>query len=72
MRRGKDESRSREIKQKAVPCPAQTKEYCDMFHLINKGNGKEAMYEMAEKSRSHNWAPVAHVQHGDEQCVCHR
>jgi hypothetical protein len=43
-----------------------------MFHLIDKGNGKEAMYEMAEKSRSHNWAPVAHVQHGDEQCVCHR
>ena len=57
MRRGKDESGSREMKQKAVPCPAQTKEYCEMFHLIDKGNGKEAKYDMAGKSRSQNWAP---------------
>ncbi len=57
MRRGKDDGGSREIKQKAVPCLAQTKEYCEMFHLIDKGNGKEAKYDMAGKSRSHNWAP---------------
>jgi len=57
MRRGKDENGSREMRQKAVPCPAQTKEYCDTFHLIDKGNGKEAKYDMAGASRSHNWAP---------------
>jgi len=54
---GKDDGGSREMKQKAVPCPEQTKEYCEMFHLIDKGNGKEAKYDMAGKSRSHNWAP---------------
>ena len=32
--------------------------YCKMFHLINKGNGKEAKYNMAGKSRSHNLAPT--------------
>ncbi len=42
MQRGKDDGGLREMKQKAVPCPAQTKEYCKMFHLIDKGNGKEA------------------------------
>ncbi len=45
------------MKQKPVPCPAQTKDYCDTFHLINKGNRAEAKYDMAGKSRSHNWAP---------------
>jgi hypothetical protein len=43
--------------QKAVPCLAQTKEYCKMFHLIDKGNRNEAKYDMAGKSQSHNWAP---------------
>ncbi len=57
MWRGKDNGGSREMKKKVVPCPAQTKEYCEMFHLIDKGNGKEAKYDMARKSRSHNWAP---------------
>jgi hypothetical protein len=38
-------------------CPAQTKDYCKMFHLIDKGNGNEAKYDMARKSQSHNWAP---------------
>jgi hypothetical protein len=57
MQRGKDENGSREMKQKAVTCPVQTKEYCETFHLIDKGNGKEAKYDMARKSQSHNWAP---------------
>ncbi len=42
MWRGKDDSGSREMTQKLVPCPAQSKEYCETFHLIDKGNGKEA------------------------------
>ncbi len=57
MRRCKDKNKKREMKQKPVPCPAQTKDYCEMFHLIDKGNGAEAKYDMARKSRSHNWAP---------------
>ncbi len=57
MRRGKDKNGSRVMRQKAVPCPVQTKEYCSTFHLINKGNGKEAKYDMVRASRSHNWAP---------------
>jgi hypothetical protein len=57
MRRAKDKSGKRVMRQKAVPCPAQTKAYCQMFHLIDKGNGKEAKYNMAGKNRSHNWVP---------------
>ncbi len=57
MRRGKDKSRAREMRQKAVPCPVQMKEYSETFHLIDKGNGAEAKYDMAGQSRSHNWAP---------------
>jgi hypothetical protein len=40
-----------------IRSPAQTKTYCETFHLIDKGNGAEATYDMAGKSRSHNWAP---------------
>jgi hypothetical protein len=29
-----------------VPCPVQMKDYCEMFHLIDKGNGAEAHYDM--------------------------
>jgi hypothetical protein len=57
MQRAKDESRKKVMHQKAVPCPAQTKVYCKTFHLIDKGNGKEAKYHMARKSQSHNWVP---------------
>ncbi len=40
-----------------MPCPVQTKEYCKTFHLIDKGNGREAKYDMAGATRSHNWVP---------------
>jgi hypothetical protein len=42
MQRGKDENKKREMCQKPVPCPEQTKMYCETFHLIDKGNGVEA------------------------------
>ena len=29
-----------------VPCPVQMKDYCETFHLIDKGNGAEAHYGM--------------------------
>ncbi len=57
MQRAKDKSRIWALHQKAVLCPAQTKDYCQTFHLIDKGNGNEAKYNMARKSWLHNWAP---------------
>lgn len=43
--------------QKAVPCPTQTKTYCETFHLIDKGNRVEEKFNMAGKSQSHDWTP---------------
>jgi hypothetical protein len=40
-----------------VPCPEQQKDYCETFHLIDKGNGKESRYNMGGQSKGHNWAP---------------
>ncbi len=57
MWRRKDDSGSRRMNQTSVPCPAQMKEYSKTFHLIDKGNGKEAKYNMAGKSWKHNWSP---------------
>jgi hypothetical protein len=57
MRRAKDKGGKRAMCQKAVSCPALSKANCKTFHLINKGNGNEAKYNMAGKSRSHNWVP---------------
>jgi hypothetical protein len=57
MRRRKDNSGSRTMHQMPVPCLVQMKEYSETFHLIDNGNGKEAKYDMAGKSRKHNWSP---------------
>jgi hypothetical protein len=57
MRRRKDHSKTRAMHQMPVPCPAQMKEYSKTFHLIDKGNRKEVKYDMAGKSRKHNWSP---------------
>ncbi len=40
-----------------MPCLARTKNYCTTFHLIDKGNGVEANYNLVGKSRLHNWSP---------------
>ncbi len=40
-----------------MPCPAQTKDYCATFHLIDKGNGAEVNYNLGGKSSLHNWSP---------------
>jgi hypothetical protein len=61
MQRAMDKSGKRAMRQKAVPCPAQTREYCQTFHLIDKGNGKEVKYDMARKRRLHNWVPNLYV-----------
>ena len=36
----------REQTQSEVPCPDQNKDYSNTFHLINKGNGAKANYNM--------------------------
>ena len=41
-----------------VPCPVQMKDYCKTLHLIDKGNGAKAHYDMGGKSRKHNWSPT--------------
>ncbi len=33
------------------------KDYCNTFHLIDKGNGVEASYDLGGTSRLHNWSP---------------
>ena len=33
------------------------KYYCKTFHLIDKGNGAKASYNLGGKSRMHNWLP---------------
>ena len=33
------------------------KDYCKTLHLIDKGNGADAHYNMGGKSRKHNWLP---------------
>ena len=53
-KRGDDGKRERTKTE--VPCPAQTRDYCKTFHLINKGNGAEANYDLGGKSRLHNWS----------------
>ena len=54
-RKGNDGRRERESTE--VTCPAQMKYYCQTFHLIDKGNGAKAPYDMGGKSRKHNWTP---------------
>ena len=36
---------------------AQTRDYWETFHQIDKGNGAEANYYLGGKSRQHNWLP---------------
>jgi len=33
-----------------LPCPVQMKDYCETFHLIDKGNGAEAHYDMGGRA----------------------
>jgi hypothetical protein len=57
MRKQRDDNGKRERTRTDVPCPAQTRDYCKTFHLIDKGNGAEAYYDLGGKSRLHNWSP---------------
>jgi hypothetical protein len=57
LRKQRDSNGKRERMKTEVSCPAHTRDYCKTFHLINKGNGAEANYDLGGKSRLHNWSP---------------
>ena len=46
LRRGIDEDGNRERDQSYVDAPEQMVDYCNTFHLIDKGNGIESRYVM--------------------------
>ena len=54
-RRGADGRR--EHYQTPVDIPLQTQDYCDTYHLIDKGNGAEAKYDLGGESKMHGWSP---------------
>jgi len=57
-RRGMDEDGKRMKDPAPVNCPEQMVAYCETFHLIDKGNGVESRYTMANGgSKSHGWTP---------------
>ena len=56
-RKQKGDNGKRERESTEVACPVQMKYYCKTFHLIDKGNGAEASYDLGGKSRTHNWSP---------------
>ena len=57
LRKKRDSNGKRERTKMEVPCPAQTRDYCKTFDLINKGNGAEVNYNLGGKSCLHNWLP---------------
>jgi hypothetical protein len=57
MRKKRDSDGKRERTKTEVLCSAQTRDYCNTFHLMDKGNGVEANYDLGGKSRLHNWSP---------------
>jgi hypothetical protein len=57
LQKKRDSNGKRERMKTEVSCPAQMRDYCNTFHLIDKGNGAEANYDLGGKSRLHNWSP---------------
>ena len=57
LRKKKGADGKREQHKTAVTCPDQSKDYTLTFHLIDRGNGTEASYDLGGKSRLHNWTP---------------
>ena len=57
MRKKRASDGSREQEQSQVPCPIQQQYYSETFHLIDKGNGAEACYDISVESHTHGWSP---------------
>mmetsp|Transcript_2847 Transcript_2847/g.5763 ORF Transcript_2847/g.5763 Transcript_2847/m.5763 type:complete len:366 (+) Transcript_2847:358-1455(+) len=47
----------REREPAPVPCPEQNIYYSNTFHLVDKGNGVKAKYDLGGQSRKHGWTP---------------
>ena len=47
----------REQTRSEVPCLVKNKPYSETLHLIDKGNDKEAKYDLGGQSKAHNWSP---------------
>ena len=45
-----------------VPCPQQNIYYSETFHLIDKGNGTDAKYDLSGQSKKHGWSPKLLLQ----------
>jgi hypothetical protein len=57
LQKKRDSGGKRERTKTEVSCPAQMRDYCETFHLIDKGNGAGANYDLGGNSRLHNWSP---------------
>ena len=57
VRRKRKVDGKREQHRTEVTCPVQNKSYSDTFHLIDKGNGTEAKYDLSGHTKTHNWSP---------------
>ena len=47
----------RERHQTSVSCPEKNRDYSKTFHLIDKGNGAEAKYDIGIQSHKNGWTP---------------
>ena len=56
QRKGKVKGVSKRV-QMPVLCPIQNKEYSQIFHLIDKGNGAESKHNVGLESHKHSWLP---------------
>ena len=56
-RKKKDATGRRELSQTPVDVSAQQKDYCETYHLIDKGNGAEEKFALCVESKKHGWTP---------------
>lgn len=56
-KRRSPETNRRELTATSANCPEQIKDYCETFHLIDKGNGAEAKFDLGGESHHHGWSP---------------
>jgi hypothetical protein len=51
------QTKRREREKSNVDCTEQQTDYCSTYHLIDKGNGAEAQYDLSIESHLHGWPP---------------
>jgi hypothetical protein len=68
LRRKRKINGKRERERTLVPCPLQQIRYSETFHLIDKGNGAEAKYDLGGESKTHGWSPKLHWRYINMGC----